>query len=97
ELLVTTLGIAAGPTQFRLDVYPDPGDGMIHIAITGIRGEVQAELLDLLGRSVTHQRWSSGSDGAVRETMDFRHAPRGVYLLRITHRDGIIMRKVVRR
>ncbi|MFA6234026.1 MAG: VWA domain-containing protein, partial [Bacteroidota bacterium] len=49
ELLVTTLGIAAGPTQFRLDVYPDPGDGMIHIAITGIRGEVQAELLDLLG------------------------------------------------
>jgi hypothetical protein len=97
ELLVTTLGIAAQPGKFSLDVYPDPSEGLIHIAIVGVHGMVQAELIDLLGRSITRQRWTAGGDGTVRETLDFRNAPRGIYLLRIAHRDGVMVRKLVRR
>jgi hypothetical protein len=96
ELLVTTLGIAAQPEKFSLEVYPDPSDGLIHVAMVGVHGMVQAELIDLLGRSKTRRSWTAGGDGAVRETLDFRNAPRGIYLLRIAHRDGMVLKKVVR-
>ncbi|MFZ1731067.1 MAG: VWA domain-containing protein [Bacteroidota bacterium] len=96
ERVVTTLGIAVQPEKFSLEVYPDPSDGLIHVAMTGVRGAVQAELLDLLGRSILRTQWSAGSDGTVRETLTFRNAPRGLYLLRLAHRDGVLVRRLIK-
>jgi hypothetical protein len=93
---VTTLGVAAQPAGFRIDVYPDPSDGLVHLAITGARGSVQAELMDLLGRRIAQWRWTAGNDGSLRETIDFRAAPRGMYLLRIAHTDGVTVRRLVK-
>ncbi len=96
EVKIITLGIAAQPEKFSLDVYPDPSDGLIHVAMTGVRGAIQAELLDLLGRSITRSQWSPVSDGSVRETLSFRNSPRGLYLLRITHKDGVLVRRLIK-
>jgi len=93
---VTTLGISAQPAGFRLELYPDPSDGLIHLAVTGARGTVQAELMDLLGRRIARWRWTAGNDGGLRETIDFRAAPRGMYLLRIAHADGVTVRRLVK-
>jgi hypothetical protein len=93
---VTTLGTDKQPAGFRLELYPDPSDGLIHLAVTGARGAVQAELMDLLGRRIAQWRWTAGNDGSLRETIDFRAAPRGMYLLRIAHSDGVIVRRLVK-
>jgi hypothetical protein len=52
--------------------------------------------MDLLGRRIAQWRWTAGNDGSLRETIDFRAAPRGMYLLRIAHSDGVIVRRLVK-
>ncbi len=96
ELLVTTLGIAADPREFRLDVYPDPSDGVVHVEMRGVNGQVQAVVMDLLGRSVVARRWTPGTDGAIREILDFHSVPRGLYVLRLTSPEGVLFRRLVK-
>jgi hypothetical protein len=94
EINITTLGTESRPEVFRLDVYPDPSEGMIHVELRGARGSIHAELLDLLGRRITHREWTAYGD--LREQLDFRGAPPGIYLLRLARPDGLITRRVTK-
>lgn len=94
EIHITTLGMTSRPEAFRLDVYPDPNDGRIHLDVRGAWGPVQAELHDLLGRRITRREWTA--HGELREQLDFRSAPPGIYILRLAHPDGLITRRLVK-
>ncbi|MDX9759762.1 MAG: VWA domain-containing protein [Bacteroidota bacterium] len=94
EINITTLGIASRPELFRLDVYPDPSDGRIHLDVRGASGPVQAELHDLLGRRITRYEWRA--EGVLRAVMDFHGAPPGIYILRLAHSGGQITRRLTK-
>jgi hypothetical protein len=96
ELLVSTLNAAQPPERPRIALFPEPNDGMLHVHIDGARGKVTAELYDLLGRLQTRAQLLPVADGTVREILDFRASPRGLYLLRLSHPDGVTVRRVLR-
>ncbi|MBE0643799.1 MAG: VWA domain-containing protein [Bacteroidetes bacterium] len=94
EVNVTTLAAGGRPEAFRVDVYPDPSDGVVHVEMSGISGSVHAELMDLLGRRILRKEWRV--DGDLRASIDFRAAPPGMYILRLTHPDGEITRRLTK-
>lgn len=94
EVNVTTLAARYRPESFRVDIYPEPSEGLVSIDIRSVRGIVRAELIDLLGRRILQREWRT--DGDLRERIDFRSAPPGIYLLRLAHPGGQVTRRVIK-
>ena len=76
-------------------VYPNPADNLLHIELSGTE-ITRIALYDLQGRMVgaNHSSFLHGTTA----TMNLRHVPAGVYVLRVTDADGReYHRKIVRK
>ena len=94
EVNVTTLAARERLESFRVDIYPEPSEGLVSIDMLAVPGTVRAELIDLLGRRILQRAWRA--DGELREAIDFRSAPPGIYLLRLAHSGGHVTRRVMK-
>jgi hypothetical protein len=75
---ILTVGVGAGLLE-AVRVAPNPGNGLF--SVHGLRATDRAEVLDMLGRTITDVTTLNGTAAQC----DLRHAPKGVYLLRVTH------------
>ena len=96
-LVVTTTTVARMPAQPRIEVYPEPNKGIVHIEAQGLRGPVRAELYDLLGRRVVEMRFGSRGAEAVHGVLEFPAAPGGMYILRVVSARGVLVRRILKR
>ncbi|MBR9975569.1 MAG: VWA domain-containing protein [Bacteroidetes bacterium] len=94
EVNVTTLAADERPESFRVDIYPEPSEGLVTVDLRSVRGIVRADLIDLLGRRIQQEQWHA--DGELRARIDFRTAPPGMYLLRLVHPDGQVIRRLMK-
>ena len=80
-------------------VYPNPTMGLITICDMRCATS-DIEIFDIIGRAVlveTHGRASLQAEtGQSQITFDLSNVPVGIYFLRITTADGVIVRKVVK-
>ncbi|MCB2203713.1 T9SS type A sorting domain-containing protein [bacterium] len=91
-LLVSTLDMRSPIANTpQLSVYPDPARNMQNLHISGCQGSMTVTLHDLLGR----QRLSRHVPHNGTLTLDVSALPRGVYILRLTHAQGSLQRRVV--
>jgi hypothetical protein len=68
-----------------LQVYPNPAQGPITVQRSGALEAATLEVYDALGRLVQRQQWPAGQ--AMLE-LDLGERGSGVYLLRVTGRQG---------
>ena len=69
-----------------INVYPNPTDGKLHIEAEGINS---VEVYDLYGRTV---------QTAIRDNIvDLTPMPNGIYILRVTHSNGVSIRQVIKK
>ena len=80
-----------------LTVYPNPTNDLLHIELAGGAGIASAALFDLQGRMVAGAHAGALQRGGAA-TINMRHVPAGVYMLRLTDGEGKEYgRKVVKR
>ena len=83
------------PEQLRsgtLEVYPNPTAGNATVQLSGIYGVVIVHLLDGLGRQVKELGLPAGTPNV---QIDLSGLVNGIYLIRATHAEGRIVRRVV--
>lgn len=77
-----------------LTIMPNPTSGLFNMVATGLN---PGKSTLTLGTSNGHIRWNEtfGHGDSVAKKLDFRHLPKGVYILTLSSADGKISRKVV--
>lgn len=73
-----------------LRIHPNPTNGIVRL--DGLSGDVAVEVLDATGRTVSR----SGNNGSPSLLLDLSAQPEGFYLLRLSGRDGVAVRRVVK-
>ncbi len=83
--------------QAGLTLHPNPSTGRVAVALAGLapQGPAALALLDGLGRTVLAAT-APVSGGALATTLDLGPLPPGLYLLRVSTREGTATRRVVR-
>lgn len=83
----------------RLDcvLFPNPGAGLFTIDYTGAKAEVlQIEVTDLSGRTVAQSQWKV-TPGSNQYTLDLTLQPKGIYMTKVSGKDGAISIKTLSR
>ncbi|MEM0998811.1 MAG: T9SS type A sorting domain-containing protein [Bacteroidota bacterium] len=76
----------------RLRVFPNPSDGWINLEVAGLPYEpLRIEILGTDGRILYASEWIADD----RLVIDLRAEPAGIYLVRVTWGDDVILRKAV--
>jgi len=90
-----------GIMNYELRIYPNPTSGELRVESGELRVE-SLEVFDVLGRKVSSFEFRvSGSElGAASPmspaSLNISHLPDGVYFIRITTENGVVVRKVVK-
>ncbi|WP_165822208.1 T9SS type A sorting domain-containing protein [Hymenobacter edaphi] len=83
------LRVAAGPTRARTQAWPNPGRDVLNLALDAAARPQRVTLLDAAGKAVRQQ------PATATMSLDLRHLPAGVYLLRVDYAGGPVTRRVV--
>ncbi len=89
----TPLSIYGSAGQKDLNIYPNPSQGVLNLAIDGPVSAYSVELIDLQGRVVLSANGVGGN--GLPESLDFSAAPAGIYLLKLHHGSNTGISKVV--
>ncbi len=83
--------------QQNVIVHPNPTDNVLHVSVTD--GEIaRVEMYDAFGRNVSVETHGRASLPSPKTTVNTSALPSGVYILRVTLRDGAVRTtKVVKR
>jgi uncharacterized delta-60 repeat protein len=74
----------------RTAAWPVPAHSVLHIVPDASARPLDLDLLDALGRTLHHQKLSSGA----ATTVSVVALPAGTYLLRVTYAEGLVMRRI---
>ncbi len=94
EALVTigNVGMPEVAAGMDLKVWPVPANSLVNIALDGVEGSVNVEVLDLAGRMVRQQNMIAGQ---VPVMLDLSGIESGEYLLKVTYEDGMAVRNMI--
>ena len=92
-LATTTIPPQAEPPaltgQQNVIVHPNPTDNVLHVSVTD--GEIaRVEMFDAFGRNVSVETVHAPSLPSPKTTVNTSGIPSGVYILRVTLRDGTV-------
>jgi hypothetical protein len=73
-------GILVNSSDYMVNVYPNPTNGDFTIDVKGYEGEFEAELLDVMGRSIIKSN---------NKNMTLNSYPDGLYFLRVYFDDKV--------
>jgi hypothetical protein len=81
----------------RVALYPNPTTGPATLELRGLRpqGPIEVEVVNTLGQ-VVHQLTARPQQGMLREVLDLRQLPVGIYSLRLHAQEGMVVKRLVR-
>lgn len=80
----------------RLQVYPNPsGDGIFNYQIEGLKGETVLEVYNSLGQRNHKEIIALLPGSTYKSTLTIRNATPGVYYLKLTNDQGVILKKLI--
>ena len=79
--------------QPHFEVYPNPGTGLFHLQMAGVKSAVKLEVLDQVGHRIGQMEFAKGSTSGQIDLQDF---PAGLYLLKFQTSDREVVKKVVK-
>lgn len=84
--------VVAAPSA-SVSIHPNPACDRLYLTVREVRGRVTFHLYDALGRlAATHEL--DALDAPASATLDVHALPRGYYLLRVMHTNGLEWRSV---
>ncbi|UOQ51814.1 T9SS type A sorting domain-containing protein [Hymenobacter cellulosivorans] len=85
------LHVASQAVADRTQAWPVPAHSTLHVATDPSAQATFLDLLDVLGRPVLHQALRSG---AATTSLALPTLPAGTYLLRVTYKEGAVVRRI---
>lgn len=83
------------PATQRLDIWPNPSEGVFYLFFASDQNLVSAEVMDHMGRKVWGENLSSNSAGYVERKLALSHLSEGIYFLRLRDNNGWVSRRIV--
>ena len=80
------------PESSLLSLYPNPTNGKVHVSFGSNQGYVSWQLLDSKGRVLREERLTD-----IEEFSFTVEAPAGVYFIRVSTKQGIQTRRIIKR
>jgi len=95
HILLWATGIAETAVKLDVTVFPNPGHGMLSVRFSAPLDEsVKIGVYTTGGQFITDRTLlPSGAPGQV-EPLDLRGQPQGMYLLRISHGDTVVVKRI---
>ncbi len=87
----TTIGITSIESPTMIRVYPNPFTDKVEVSMTEVL-DYQIELMDVTGKRVYRQEFKQTKHMAI----DFGQLSLGEYLLKVTNKDNVQIRKISR-
>jgi PKD repeat protein len=88
-----TTGIPEQLTAGQVNIYPNPNTGTFFLEIpTVFKGNLQFEVLTLLGQKVTKRTLEAGTSTF---SLNLNYLPKGIYLLKIFNAETSAIKKIV--
>ena len=94
---IGTEGIASTTLSNQIMVYPNPTNGMINVQCLMINVQ-NIEIFDVFGRIVGAKNPLQKLEGCPKDRVVFNisHLPSGIYFVRITTENSVVVRKVIK-
>ncbi len=82
------------PTDFNIDVYPNPNTGTFKVMIPPTNGSIQVQIIDMTGKMVASK---TIQDGKIEQIVDFNlnDIVRGLYFVKVIANDKAYIKKVI--
>lgn len=90
----TTGNVNIIPAQGSITIYPNPGTGYFTMLSAGITGQMQLEVFNAQGQAVMTDNFNNSHD-AYQQTINLTGLPKGVYLVRLTTGENVLVRKLM--
>jgi len=89
--------VTGSPLEATASLYPNPTAGTATLELSGLReqGPVQIDVLNALGQPVLTLS-ARPRQGVLRQPLDVRSLPVGVYSVRVRTADGTVVKRLVR-
>lgn len=81
--------------ESALRVYPNPATDALRIEADNVTEPASIEILNAQGRTV-YSTPVLAQQGAIQKTINFSEYPPGLYVLRLTTQQGVVIKKVVK-
>jgi hypothetical protein len=80
----------------RLKVYPNPsGDGIFNMLIEDIRGVTKVEIYNAQGMLVYSTDYMLVGNKVFREELNLGNAQKGIYFLKLSNNEAVIIQKII--
>ncbi|MGV3502674.1 MAG: T9SS type A sorting domain-containing protein [Adhaeribacter sp.] len=79
----------------RVVLYPNPGNGMVHITLTGFKGKkTELRIMNVIG-NVVYREILSDPDERFTKTIDLTKSANGLYYVKLETEDFSEIRKII--
>ena len=80
------------PVAGSFSIYPNPGNGLFSIDVTGINGDCMLQVYNTQGQLVNETAFTGERH---RSAIDLREMPAGIYVARLLSHSGVQVRKII--
>jgi hypothetical protein len=87
--IVSAIPIENSPTG-SIDIYPNPGNGVLHYALSGLTGTSEFRIYNLVG-GLVYQNTFTISKG----TIDLSSLKSGAYILQVQNNKNVLVKKLI--
>jgi PKD repeat protein len=94
EIAVNIIGIDSREPQAKVNVYPNPGNGIFNISVADDWNNCKISLFDISGKLILEQNHSQVSNGSTLTFGNNQITP-GIYFLNMQHDHGKLIEKVL--
>lgn len=84
------VGIAPLEEAFAINVFPNPSNGLLNVALNEAEGAATVQVFNAAGELVKNSQTTGGNVVA----LDLTRVPNGIYLVKVTTEKGSVVRKV---
>jgi len=89
-----TVGMSGNEVDDRIEVYPNPGSGMLSLKVNGMNGRpVSCEIISTCGKVVVRKTYHEQKNAII--PLDLSDYPKGIYFLKVNTDDVSTFRKII--
>ena len=89
------LGISEEEAGFRLNIYPNPSQGIFTLELISDQRETVALMLEDLSQKIIFEEKNVMVIGRTIKSLNFASLPSGMYMLKIIRKDAVLSRKLI--
>lgn len=77
------VGISEAGNNVRMQIFPNPTNGLINVIMEGVQGKVKIDVLNATGMFFGNYTFKPDGSGIINKTIDLNGKPPGIYLLKM--------------